>query len=51
LDVADRVLEALDSEQFLILPHPEVAEFLRRKTSDHDRWIHGMQRYRTTLES
>ncbi|WP_019930352.1 SDR family oxidoreductase [Nocardia sp. BMG111209] len=51
LDVADRVLEAVAAEQFLILPHPEVAEFLRRKTSDHDRWIHGMQRYRVTLES
>jgi hypothetical protein len=31
-------------ERFLILPHPEVLEFFRRKGSDYDRWIAGMQR-------
>ncbi len=43
--VADDVLEAVVEERFLILPHPEVAEFARRKISDHDRWIRGMQRH------
>lgn len=43
-DVARSVVEALRDERFLILPHPEVLEFFRRKGSDYDRWIAGMQR-------
>ena len=29
---------------FLILPHPEVAEFVRRKAADPDRWLSGLRR-------
>ena len=43
-EVADAVIAGLDAEQFLILPHPEVAEYFRRKATDHGRWIRGMQR-------
>jgi NAD(P)-dependent dehydrogenase (short-subunit alcohol dehydrogenase family) len=42
--VADAVIEGLDDERFLILPHPEVAEYERRKTTDRERWIAGMRR-------
>ena len=42
--VAETVIEALREERFLVLPHPEVAEYIRRKTSDYDRWLHGMRR-------
>ena len=42
--VADDVVKGLEAERFLILPHPEVAEFVRRKASDHDRWLRGMRR-------
>lgn len=42
--VADAVLNALDHEQFLILPHPEVREYFERKASDYDRWLAGMRR-------
>ncbi|MCZ0942548.1 MAG: short-chain dehydrogenase, partial [Gammaproteobacteria bacterium] len=42
--VADAVIEALRQERFLVLPHPEVAEYIRRKTTDYDRWLHGMRR-------
>ena len=42
--VADCVVAGLASEQFLILPHPEVLEYFRRKTADYDRWLRGMQR-------
>lgn len=48
-DVADSVLTGLQAEQFLILPHPEVAEFFSMKTDDHDRWISGFQRLRQKL--
>jgi len=46
-EVADCVIEALDEERFLILPHPEVLTYMQRKTSDYDRWLRGMQRLRT----
>ena len=42
--VADAAIAGLDAEQFLILPHAEVAEYFRRKANDHDRWISGMRR-------
>jgi hypothetical protein len=43
-DVAEVVLDALREERFLILPHPEVLDFMRRKTADYDRWLAGMRR-------
>jgi NAD(P)-dependent dehydrogenase (short-subunit alcohol dehydrogenase family) len=42
--VADVVVEGLRDERFLILPHPEVAEYEQRRASDHDRWLAGMRR-------
>jgi NAD(P)-dependent dehydrogenase (short-subunit alcohol dehydrogenase family) len=42
--VADAVVEGLRKEQFLILPHPEVAAFEERRASDRDRWLAGMRR-------
>jgi len=42
--LADCVIEGLADERFLILPHPEVAEYMRRKAADYDRWIRGMRR-------
>lgn len=48
-EVADAVIEGLRDERFLILPHPEVAEYIRRKTSDYDRWIRGMRRLQTRV--
>jgi len=43
-DVAAAVVAGLDTEDFLILPHPEVLEYFRRKASDYDRWLNGMRR-------
>ena len=43
-DVADAVVDALREERFLVLPHPEVLEFFRRKGADYDRWLAGMRR-------
>ena len=44
--VADIVVAGLAKEQFLILPHPQVAEFFQRKATEYDRWIRGMRRLR-----
>jgi short-subunit dehydrogenase len=49
--VADAVVKGLAQENFLILPHPEVAEYFRRKASDYDRWLRGMRRLQSKLES
>jgi len=45
-DVAQSAIEALKKERFLVLPHPEVLDYMRRKTSDYDRWLKGMRRLR-----
>jgi NAD(P)-dependent dehydrogenase (short-subunit alcohol dehydrogenase family) len=42
--VADDVVKGIAAERFLILPHPEVAEYVTRKAGDRDRWIRGMRR-------
>jgi NAD(P)-dependent dehydrogenase (short-subunit alcohol dehydrogenase family) len=43
-EVADVVVAAIDREQFLILPHPEVLRFFQRKGLDYERWLSGMRR-------
>ena len=43
-DVAEAVVTGIGEGRFLILPHPEVAEYLRRKAADPDRWLRGMRR-------
>jgi hypothetical protein len=42
--VADVVADAIADERFLILPHPEVHEYMRRKADDPDRWLAGMRK-------
>lgn len=42
--VAAVTLEGIRDERFLILPHPEVLEYYRRKGQDYDRWLKGMRR-------
>jgi len=48
-ELAEAVVAGLAEEKFLILPHPEVAEYMRRKTGDYDRWLRGMRRLRARL--
>ncbi len=47
--VAEAVVKGIGDERFLILPHPEVAEYFRRKADDYDRWLRGMRRLRSNL--
>jgi NAD(P)-dependent dehydrogenase (short-subunit alcohol dehydrogenase family) len=48
-DVAESVVQALRDETFLILPHPEVKEYMQRKVNDYDRWLKGMNRLQERL--
>ncbi len=47
--VADAVVQGLQDEAFLILPHAEVADYFQRKATDYDRWLKGMQRFRRSV--
>jgi len=44
--VAQTVIDVMDAETFLILPHPDVLQYMTRKTGDIDRWLRGMRRLR-----
>jgi len=48
-EVAEAVVEGLRAERFLILPHPEVREYVQRKADDPDRWLRGMRRLRARI--
>jgi NAD(P)-dependent dehydrogenase (short-subunit alcohol dehydrogenase family) len=47
--VAESALDAIGTEQFLILPHPEVATYEKRRADDRERWLRGMRRMQTRL--
>ena len=49
-ELADCVIETMAREEFLILPHLEVIEYMRRKTSNYDRWLGGMRRFKKKYE-
>lgn len=42
--VAECVVRGMEAETFLLLPHPEVADYMKRKANDPDRWLAGMRR-------
>ncbi|MBL70580.1 MAG: short-chain dehydrogenase [Rhodobiaceae bacterium] len=48
-ELAEAVVKGLAKESFLILPHGEVAQYMRNKTDDYDRWIGGMNRLQLRL--
>lgn len=48
--LADSVIETLEEERFLCLPHAEVLTYMRRKTDDYDRWLGGMRRLRDRFD-
>lgn len=50
-EAVEAVVATLREERFLVLPHPEVAEYIKRKTSDYDRWLTGMRRLQAQYSS
>jgi NAD(P)-dependent dehydrogenase (short-subunit alcohol dehydrogenase family) len=43
-EVADVVYQTILDERFLVMPHPEVHTYEKRKVDDRDRWLSGMRR-------
>lgn len=41
-DVADALFAGIEADRFLILPHPEVADYYRARASDPERWLNNM---------
>ena len=50
-EAAEAVARALDGDEFLILPHPEVGDWYRHRAADPDRWLAGMNRLQQGLEA
>ena len=44
--MAESVVQGLAAEQFLILPHPQVAQYMLNKAGNYDRWLGGMVKLR-----
>jgi NAD(P)-dependent dehydrogenase (short-subunit alcohol dehydrogenase family) len=49
--VADEVREALLDERFLILPHPEVADYYAARATGTDRWLTAMNKLQRKVEA
>ena len=43
-ELAEVTVGCIEREEFLILPHPEVLQYMRNKTNDYGRWIGGMRK-------
>ena len=41
---AERILEGVEEDRFLILTHPEMHEFAVGKAQEPERWVRGMSR-------
>ncbi|MGI8788067.1 MAG: SDR family oxidoreductase [Pyrinomonadaceae bacterium] len=48
-DCADAVIKGLTSEQFLILPHAEVGQYIVNKAENYDRWLHSLRKMRKVI--
>ncbi|GGW69157.1 SDR family oxidoreductase [Streptomyces griseoloalbus] len=50
-DVADALFRGIEEDRFLILPHPEVAEYYQARATEPDRWLAGMNRIQRQWEA
>jgi NAD(P)-dependent dehydrogenase (short-subunit alcohol dehydrogenase family) len=48
--VAQVMVDAIRNEEFLVLPHPEVLTYAKRKAEDRARWIAGMRKFQARLQ-
>ena len=43
-ELAECVVQTMEKEEFLILPHPVVLKYIQGKAGDYDRWLGGMRK-------
>ncbi|WP_182524519.1 SDR family NAD(P)-dependent oxidoreductase [Nocardioides dongkuii] len=48
--VADAWVRSLADDRFLVLPHPEVADYYAARAADTDRWLAGMRRLQAKVD-
>lgn len=48
-EVAETVLRGVLEESFLILPHPDVAQYIQFKSADYDKWLTAMRKLRSRI--
>lgn len=48
--VAGIVVDALDDDRFLVLPHPQVADYYAARAQDTDRWLRGMRKLQRLVD-
>ncbi|MFD5798284.1 SDR family oxidoreductase [Streptomyces diastatochromogenes] len=49
--VAEALFQGIEEDRFLILPHPEVAEYYQARAATPDRWLAGMNRVQQKWEA
>ncbi|MBG6148475.1 NAD(P)-dependent dehydrogenase (short-subunit alcohol dehydrogenase family) [Labrenzia sp. EL_208] len=47
--LAEKVVQGVDEEAFLILPHPDVAQFVQFKSGNYDKWLGAMRKLRSKI--
>ena len=47
--VANDALAGIEQETFVILPHPQVLGYMRKKSENYDRWISGMAKIQAKM--
>ncbi|KAA1427831.1 SDR family NAD(P)-dependent oxidoreductase [Nocardioides antri] len=50
-DVAEAMWQAMDDDRFLVLPHPEVADYYALRATQTDRWLEGMSKLQRLVEA
>ncbi|MFF3513656.1 SDR family oxidoreductase [Streptomyces sp. NPDC002573] len=50
-DVADALMKGIAEDRFLILPHPEVAEYYQARATEPDRWLTNMNHLQQKWEA
>ncbi len=48
--LVEKIQEGMHKKQFLILPHPEVQNYIDKKSSNYDKWISGMATLKQKIE-
>ncbi|MFA3915608.1 SDR family NAD(P)-dependent oxidoreductase [Ruegeria hyattellae] len=48
--VAKFCMEAIEKEEFLVLPHPQVRDYVALKGTDYERWLSGMRKLKRQFE-